>query len=101
MITNDEKELKRLQARNKFDELADTIKRSGKLEQLDEKVKLSILDFIAEKSNLHDETTQEFIAYHQKLSNFVDDAIKHRKVKKNSTIVILSLLLLSTETPAN
>lgn len=58
-----EKEMERLQARNKFDELADTIKRSAEFEKLEEKVKLSILDYITEKSNLRDETTQNYIAY--------------------------------------
>lgn len=80
-MTNDEKEIERLQARNKFDELADTIKRSGELEKLDEKVKLSILDFIRVKSNLHDETTQKYIEYHNKLTDFVDKEIMNQKVK--------------------
>lgn len=88
MIKNDEKEMERLQARNKFDELADTIKRSGKLEKLEEKVKFLILGFITEKSNLHDETTQKYIAYHSELCDLVDVAIKNQEVERFSIIVI-------------
>lgn len=73
-----------MQAHNKFDELADTIKRSSELEKLEEKVKLSILDYIMEKSNLHGETTQNYIAYHNKLCDLFDEAIKNHEVKKNS-----------------
>lgn len=60
MIENDKREEERLQARNKFDELVNTIKKSQKFEQLDEHYRKGILDFMTVTSNFQNGSTKYF-----------------------------------------
>lgn len=68
MTKNDKREEERLQARNKFDELVNTIKKSDKFEQLDDDDRKGILAFTTTTSNFQNGTTQYF---NEKLSLLV------------------------------